>query len=146
MTVRDSQCVNLLHMREGNGRYRFKRTRQSACYRCHDVALKHLFDAANTKRQRREKQEGDAGAKNKAHWRSCRYEVHCLTVGASTRDVLANDTFKTKNCINREEPGQPLKNSDNKIGSLIQFCSWDVYVIRSTFSSFLPLSRINRIN
>ncbi|KYN30511.1 hypothetical protein ALC56_15207 [Trachymyrmex septentrionalis] len=41
--------------------------------------------ASNTKRQRREKQEEDAGAKNKAHRRSRRYELHCFTVGASTR-------------------------------------------------------------
>ncbi|KYQ57471.1 hypothetical protein ALC60_03432 [Trachymyrmex zeteki] len=44
--------------------------------------------AANTKKQRREKQEEDAGAKNKAHRRSRRYELHCFTVGASTRVIV----------------------------------------------------------
>ncbi|TGZ48137.1 Uncharacterized protein DBV15_04558 [Temnothorax longispinosus] len=62
------------------------------------VEFNSVFDeratAANTKRQREEKQEEDAGAKNKTHRRSCRYEVHCFTVGASTRDARRPCTWR----------------------------------------------------
>lgn len=89
-TVRDSQCVNPVYAGRGNGRCRAKVTNETHDAHTIVATAPIVFDESATvakyeEATRREKQEEDAGAKNKAYRRYRRYELHCFTVVAPTR-------------------------------------------------------------
>lgn len=73
---------------------------------------------ANTKRGKREE---DSGAKNKIDTddivaTKC---IYCFIIDASSKICRRTIRLKKKACVNRKEPGQPLKISNNKTKSLI---------------------------
>lgn len=125
MTVRDSQCVNRLRVREKNGRCRFKRTRRSTRYRRDGVALNLI--ASSMRRDRRKCEEA---AKGKTGRRCGREEQGAPTILSLRNTYIVSRsarrlgtyyrTTHLKRKIVEKEPGQPLKISDNKIENLIQ--------------------------